>query len=513
MFCTAHTLLSGGRLLAAALATLVLVLAAAPATRAQDSSAREESPQRTRNDSAVAAIIAQLQEDSAENHSLTLRDSVLSSPVPVFPDTIPNWESKKNFSRTALEIVGVNGLVWFYDRYVRPGGGAGFRIGFNSWEENIRNGFEWDDNNFSTNQFAHPYHGNLYFNAARSNGYSYWESIPFVFGGSYMWEFFGETHHPAINDWIATSVGGAFLGESFWRLSSMILDNSATGTERTWRELGGFALNPMRGVTRFFSGESFKVHANPDDRMPSGGDARIFAGLRTIGQDHIWDSDTTRVFVEAKFDYGDPFNENVTKPFDHFQFDAQLNFGDKTSLGWVRGRGILLKKELEKGKNSEHLIAGYQHFDYINNNAYEFGGQSVGAAYLSRFETASQHRVQTELYVNAILLGAVQSDYENFSGREYDYGPGVSFKLAVSFGKKGWDYFRLEHEEYWITSINGTNADHWVSITQFHFDVPLKRFYGIGADYLLYLSEAHYSNFEDTSSRAPQLRLYLSWNM
>ena len=84
---------------------------------------------------------------------------------------------KKNPLRTSVEVVGVNTLIWFYDRYIREGGtNPGFRIGFNSWAENLSNGFEWDDNNFNTNQFAHPYHGSLYFNAARSNGYTFWES-------------------------------------------------------------------------------------------------------------------------------------------------------------------------------------------------------------------------------------------------------------------------------------------------------------------------------------------------
>ena len=118
------------------------------------------------------------------------------------PDTI-DWEQssrsalsdtffvRKNHLRTGVEVVGLNTLIWFYDRYIREGGtNPGFRIGFNSWSENLANGFEWDDNNFTTNHFAHPYHGSLYFNAERSNGYDFWESIPWTFGGSFLWDYF-----------------------------------------------------------------------------------------------------------------------------------------------------------------------------------------------------------------------------------------------------------------------------------------------------------------------------------
>jgi hypothetical protein len=37
----------------------------------------------------------------------------------------------------------------------------------------------WDDNNFRTKPvFAHPYHGNLYYSAFRSNGYTFWNHRP-----------------------------------------------------------------------------------------------------------------------------------------------------------------------------------------------------------------------------------------------------------------------------------------------------------------------------------------------
>src|SRR6186713_2975142 len=104
------------------------------------------------------------------------------------PDTTVLEYTDTKPLRALGEVVGTNLVVWIYDRYIRENGtNPGFRIGFNSFEENIKNGFEWDDNNFSTNQFAHPFHGSLYFNAARSNGMSYWESIPFAWAGSFMW--------------------------------------------------------------------------------------------------------------------------------------------------------------------------------------------------------------------------------------------------------------------------------------------------------------------------------------
>ena len=66
-------------------------------------------------------------------------------------DTIPAIEVEKNGWLAAGETVGLNLLIWSYDRYVREGGtNPGFRIGFDSWEENFKNGFECGGDAFWT---------------------------------------------------------------------------------------------------------------------------------------------------------------------------------------------------------------------------------------------------------------------------------------------------------------------------------------------------------------------------
>ena len=114
------------------------------------------------------------------------------------------------------------------------------RSGTRAWGRNLRLGWEWDEDAFPTNMFAHPYHGGLYFNAGRANGLSYFQSVPLAFFGSWTWEHFGETYRPSLNDWFMTSFGGIALGEMFHRMSSTIRDNGATGRGRTMRELAAF---------------------------------------------------------------------------------------------------------------------------------------------------------------------------------------------------------------------------------------------------------------------------------
>ena len=148
--------------------------------------------------------------------------------------------------RAAAEVVGINALVHSFDRFVLREDFA--QTTLNSIRNNFKRGFVWDNDNFNTNMFAHPYHGSLYFNAARSNGMNFWQSYPYALGGSLMWEFFGENTPPSINDLLATSIGGAAIGETTYRISSIVLDDSKRGWQRVWREvLGGIAC-PIRFV-------------------------------------------------------------------------------------------------------------------------------------------------------------------------------------------------------------------------------------------------------------------------
>ena len=168
-------------------------------------------------------------------------------------------------------------------------------MSLDAWKRNIVQGMEWDADAFQTNMWAHPYHGAMYFNAARGNGYNFWQSAAWSWGGSFLWETFGENNRPAINDWAATALGGIGLGESLNRLSRMIWDNSDTGTSRTLRELGGFLVNPLGGFNRLVRGEWTKVGANPEGPYPTRSAGALRLGYRSVGEGSSVDGSRGRV--------------------------------------------------------------------------------------------------------------------------------------------------------------------------------------------------------------------------
>ena len=141
----------------------------------------------------------------------------------IFADSTMALPVEKRYWQAAAEATGINIGVQLFDRYALNSDFA--QTTLRTLKRNFTDGMVWDNDFFITNMFAHPYHGNLYFNAARTNGLSFWESAPYALGGSLMWEFLGETEPPAINDVIATSCGGMAIGEMAHRLSLTMLDD------------------------------------------------------------------------------------------------------------------------------------------------------------------------------------------------------------------------------------------------------------------------------------------------
>ena len=158
------------------------------------------------------------------------------------------WESEQRFGTAMWELAIIEFIPWALSKWVTRPGWA--NVGWQSWWSNIQKGWEYDGDNFLTNNFAHPYHGNLYFNSGRTNGFDFWESVPFAFGGSLLWEYFGEYYRPSFNDWIKTSVSGINLGEMTYRVANLITDNTTRGSQRVWSEIFGALINPVRGFNR-----------------------------------------------------------------------------------------------------------------------------------------------------------------------------------------------------------------------------------------------------------------------
>ena len=234
------------------------------------------------------------------------------------------YNKKYPLWQPALEVIGINLLTMGMDRYLLKADYA--KVSLNTWGYNLRKGWEWDVDGFGINFFGHPYSGSLTFNTARSDGYNYYQSVPFALGGSLLYEYFGENTRPSYNDVINTTLTGAFLGEILYRLSSNVLDDRKTGGERVLREIGAGILDPARGLNRLIQGKSFRVVPH-EIYQKEPVNFTFYAGVHNTTDVGISTKTNSLAMLNMQIDYGNPFEPRRRKPFDIFRVRVDFDYG------------------------------------------------------------------------------------------------------------------------------------------------------------------------------------------
>jgi hypothetical protein len=354
------------------------------------------------------------------------------------------------------EIVGLNLGVWSGDFLA---GQEYARINLHTMKDNLTKGLYWDNDKLSTNLFAHPYHGGLYFASARSNGMTFWQSLPYSLGGSLMWEFFMEREPPAINDLLATTLGGAMMGEMLFRLANSVYDDSKRGSDRLGREILGGILSPMTEFNRLISGKAFRVHRNsPTDYYHANPTTFSY----TIGGRYI--SEKGHMFqgaysVDFGFtaNHGNPFEKENYQPYDWFNISMGFSFGGKQPLfSSINAVGLIFGKNIDLSHNQEMVIGVYQHFNFYDSNPVLNTGSSItpyqiaetvsfGPGMLYRW-TAPDERISfyVNSFANVVLLGASLSDHFKLLNRDYSMGQGFSINTKALLRIKGVGEFGIK---------------------------------------------------------------------
>lgn len=423
----------------------------------------------------------------------------------------PACKGERRFWIAMAEVIGMDVALNLLNQAVKEG--DEYAVGFDSWKTNFREGWNFDDNNFSTNQFAHPYNGSVYFSSARSNGYDYWSSIPFTALGSFIWEYMGERNRPALNDFLNTTIGGIGLGELTFQITNLVLDNRATGKHRTWLELAGLAINPARGVNRLMSGDWSRVGPNPPDRDPEALSGTLKVGARMVGDNDGFDNAPVQFAASFDFDKGDPLEQPYTKPFDTFGLTLQLNGSEKQFIGRVSGAGRLYRTALTPGPDTRHAFVVSQHYDYFNTNAFELGGQSVTGAILSRFPMGEKFALRTTIGPRAVLFGAVNSEFVDGPNRNYDFGSGLGVDVAAALTRATHRWLQAGYHLQWMHNVNGLAGTHTLHEFSLEADIPVTAKLGVGGELFFFHRRSSYRAQPDVTQDSPELRAYLTWRI
>ena len=379
--------------------------------------------------------------------------------------------------KAALETFGINMAVWGFDRYIMKEEWA--YINGKTIKNNFKNGPEWDTDQFETNLIAHPYHGSLYFNAARSNGLNFWQSVPFAAGGSLMWEFFMENEPPSINDMLATTFGGIELGEIAYRLSDLFIDNRSTGLERIGREVLSGIVSPVRAFNRILSGDAWKRSRYKGRNYSSVPVNFILTvGARFLAEQEKNKQGSTSMNLNFNIHYGTPINDDHYTPYEWFRLNIGVDFfSNQPLINRANAIGALWGKTIWK-KHTRTLSAGiFQHFDLYNSEPnkkseslippYRIAAPAaVGVGFIYHKPAKSDKTaLYAEAYLNGVILGASLSDYMLLGERDYTLGSGYSTKAGAGITYNKRLSFLLNLENYHIFTWKGYSPEIDWSIT------------------------------------------------
>jgi hypothetical protein len=452
---------------------------------------------------------------SLNNSTVIIGDTVITPGTNKYGNLLnddPEYNPRYAWWIPAIRVVAADAFNWAVAKYVYKFDWPATSV--SDWKHNFKKGPEWDVDGFGTNFIGHPHTGNYYFNIARSNGYSYWGSLPFAIQGSLIWEYLGENTRPSYNDLINTPISGAFLGEVFYRISSNILDDRARGGNRVFREILAGLVNPPRALNRLTQGKMFRV-TGKEVYQKEPLNITVSAGIHKVndklGKDNLFGTGSTNAMLNMQFDYGDPFETRHRKPFDLFRFRVELGYGDdKRLIDHVNGYGILAGGNLKK----DRLLGGlFQHYDYWRNNIFEVATLGFGGGLISRIPVASHSNIFSAIHLAVVPMAGNNTEFgpDTSEFRHYNFGGGMQAKLEETFNLNQWATIGFTGFYYWIHTYNGLPGNSLVGILKPAITVKLFKNLRIGIEHHIYHNDRYLTKTGNLHLTRTEQKFYLQW--
>jgi hypothetical protein len=389
---------------------------------------------------------------------------------------------RKSYSIPAAEILGFEAGLNLVNRRDPSGD---YRSNLSTVSRNLRSGWGTDADPFRTNQLGHPYAGSIYHGFARSAGLNYWEALGYTFAGSALWEVAGERVPPSRNDQISTGIGGSFLGEALYRLSSLMLEHGGD-VPPLWRELGAAAISPSTGFNRLVYRD--RLDAIFASRSPAYY-SRFQVGFSGTAQNAQGTSTTqlkrNEALADFSIDYGLPGKPGYayTRPFDYFNLQATASSAN--GFENLMTRGLLLGTDYEKGANYRGIWGLYGSYDYMAPQIFRVSSTALSLGTTAEWRLSNSIALQSSALAG-VGYAAVGTTRPNASELEYHYGlaPQALFALRMIFGDKA--SLDLTAREYFVTNVAAADRGGRDNIVRVDasFTMRLKKRHAVSIKYL-----------------------------
>lgn len=415
-------------------------------------------------------------------------------------------KDNRSYGIPAAEIVGFDFLLNRIDRQIY---GQDYDVTWSSIKRNARGPWVVDNDPYSVNQLLHPYQGSMYHGFARSAGLSFWQSLGYTFGGSVLWEIAGETTPPSKNDQMASGIAGSFLGESLFRMASLVLENGRWRGVR--RELAAAAISPPTGFNRAAFGERFRGVL--DSRNPAyysqirlGGSAMVVqrAGNAAEPKRH-------ELLVDYATDYGLPGKPgyHYDRPWDYFSF--QVSASSANAVENLSTRGLLLGTTYEAGDNYRGIWGLYGSYDYIAPQLFRVSSTALSLG------TTGELRLREAIAIQGSALAGVGyasvGTLNRTSDTDYHYGatPQGLVSLRVIFGNRA--SLDLAARDFYVSRVAGAGTGGHDNIARAEMTLTMRIYqeHGVALKYLWSRRDATFPTLSDLGQSRATIGLYYAY--
>jgi Domain of unknown function (DUF3943) len=423
-----------------------------------------------------------------------------AAPTPV-PSEVPTfaltWEMRpgRSYVIPVLEIPAYIFLLNLYNRhFTEPK--DDYRTTGNTIRTHVTDS-KWvlDNDQFSINQFMHPYGGTVYYGLARSAGLNFWESFLYAGAGSFLWEIGGEKTLPSINDQITTTFGGTFLGEPLFRMANLLLESDNEGKPGFWRELAAAVISPPTAFNRLAFGNRFDAvypSHNPATFM------RLQAGGTLTSSSHNVSSSIKQhgAIGDFTFTYGLPGKPgySYTRPFDYFDF--HLTGVTANTIESIDTRGLLIGTSYASGDSTRGIWGLYGSYDYIVPQIFRVSTTALSLG------TTWQTWLSENVALQGTALGGAgygaAGSIQRTGDRDYHYGatPQALLALRLILGDRA--MFEFTGREYYVTGLLSTEPHGRENIMRADGSFTLRIFdrHGMAIRYVASHRDASYPNVD-----------------
>lgn len=439
-----------------------------------------------------------------------------TGPLPRFARTTQEPEREKKFLRAGSEWLIANIIPATFNRFITKDPYS--YISFKNFINHQRfSAWDWDDNQFTTNHLDHPYHGQLYFNAFRSNGYNFYQSSLATFAGSYLWETGGETQAPSINDLVNTTYGGIILGEMTHRIARNILGRgSRHARTRVSNEIGAFFVNPVNGLNRLLDGKWGKVDAyNAADSSSIWAEVNI--GIRRFDaqEGDILEKGKNGSYGRLRLWYSNG-PDNIKRPFDQFYVNLEFGKGDSTFINAVNVHALLYGHKFFTTKRGSHHGIWSANYDFYNNDAFFYGAQSLRYNWNSEFRYKKKNRLNMSVGVGAILLAGVPDPYLLYgASRNYNYGSGAGYNYRAELSLLNRLLITGDYNGGIFFTISGNDSYYILHAGTVEANLRLYRNFSLNVSSGYFALEGHFKEeqYPDFNRSFPFGRLSIGYNV